>query len=98
MSRDCLAVLITGFSDSLSLSSVSKRSLDLDDVSFLHRVAINMAMALNLASLDETSDAKKKAVRGGENFSFHSDDRRLQHQTLGSELRWQNLFLKHSFG
>ena len=42
-----------------------------------------MAIALNLASLDETSDAKK-AVRG-ENFSFHSDDRRLQHQTLGSE-------------
>ena len=97
MSRDCLAaVLITGFSDSLSLSSVSKRSLDLDDVSFLHRVAINMAMALNLASLDKTSDAKK-AVRG-ENFSFHSDDTRLQYQTLGSELWWQNLFLKHSFG
>ena len=42
-----------------------------------------MAMALNLASLDETSDAKK-AVRG-ENFSFQSDDRGLQHQTLGSE-------------
>ena len=42
-----------------------------------------MAIALNLASLDETSDAKK-AVRG-ENFSFHSDDRRLQYQTLGSE-------------
>ena len=49
-----------------------KRSLDLDDVSFLHRVAINMAIALNLASPpDETSDAKK-AVKG-ENFYFHSD-------------------------
>ena len=98
MSRDCLAaVLITGFLVFLpQLRFFSKRSLDLDDVSFLHRVAINMAMALNLASLDKTSDAKK-AVRG-ENFSFHSDDTRLQYQTLGSELWWQNLFLKHSFG
>ena len=85
MSRDCLAVLIAGVLVSLpQLPLRFKRSLDLDDVSFLHRVAINMAIALNLASPpDETSDAKK-AVKG-ENFSFHSDDRRLQYQTLGSE-------------
>ena len=50
---------------SFSPSPPFQRSLDLDDVSFLHRVAINMAIALNLASLDETSDAKK-AVRGRE--------------------------------
>ena len=44
---------------SFSPSPPFQRSLDLDDVSFLHRVAINMAIALNLASLDETSDGKK---------------------------------------